>query len=1303
KCEFHNCETQGDGGAILALISSSGTLTISDSSSFVECKASNNGGGIFARIDDINSKLIIREVVTFDKCNANFGGGIFVNMNYEGQFDAQELHLLGCTSQRNGGGFYANLDTRSSIIFSNDCELFNCETYGNGGAMYLLIFLNTPITILLNDVTIRECKSYNNTSQYGVSGFGGGIFINGQGIYDVSSRGLNFKGMKFFDNFAEKHGQSMYVVMSKLKEFCLLGIAGEYVKGNYSDYHSVNMELMGCILEYNAFYYMSQTDIEDNQQQYLEDLWDVPNGSIWHVSNRVGVLPTGINQTGCADYNSPCNTIEYALIQISVEKELSPTTPTSEKRIGITQNGFDLNSPIFFNSSNSYTNVIKIMKQLYGTNQAMIGQAQLMIKKDGSSSTIENGQPGWIQATDGIELRIYEIDITTDQYILTIPVIYVQDSNTLLELDTVTFSGINLSTTAATGAQGIVHINVNNQHLIAQNSIFEYITIEGEGGNAIRFENNQQQTFTARLTNCQFKNINSTGESNGRGGSAIFADIELNCELVISGTTQFESCISTQSSGGAIYAFISGYNSELILQDSISFENCQGASGGGISTVIIDGGSLSVNGITSFDGCISTVQHGGGIHALIEGENSQMLITAASTFDECESKQNGGGIYASIQNKGTLAITQPLNIHDCSASNGGAMYLDIDFSTQIQFQLTNAEILQCHAIEDTTLGYPTGYGGGIFLTGTGDYDVLQGTLDLSGMKIFGNAATKGGQSLYVIMSKLKELCRIGIAGQYVKGNYSDGTSHQNELEGIPISFDQFLILTAEQFVKQQRPLEYFWTNPQDDIWHLQTGTVQSIESEDQYWCGNIDEPCNTIEYALEQISVRKGTSVTSIISEKKIGINEGGFELINPFEFKPDSSYTPIIKIMKQMYGTSSAINGNAEIQIKKNNDDSKEVGKSGWISALGGIELRIYEIKFITDQSILTIPVIYVQDSNTLLELDTVTFSGINLSPTSSAKGIVHINVNNQQLIAQNSEFENINIQGEGGNAIRFENNQQQTFTARLTNCQFKNINAKADSNGRGGSALFAELIDQSSLIIDNNCQFIQCISNKGNGGALYIDINFNSLSEFKINDALIKDCQAIEDTTSTPPTGYGGGIFLTGTGDYDISSPPKLDFSGMRILGNTANKAGQSLYVVTSELQKWCNQGTLGLYVKGNYSEAQSNIDELEGILIDQSEFVSLTSEDILEQQYHLEYFWSEIVTLTKILNRTNAFETIYPPNDGTSTIDIVGEPQNEQQGYFDMHDYSSWFNYDEKEYGVLASNNRRIFTGVDGKERK
>ncbi|KAA6309499.1 MAG: hypothetical protein EZS28_056499, partial [Streblomastix strix] len=172
---------------------------------------------------------------------------------------------------------------------------------------------------------------------------------------------------------------------------------------------------------------------------------------------------------------------------------------------------------------------------------------------------------------------------------------------------------------------------------------------------------------------------------------------------------------------------------------------------------------------------------------------------------------------------------------------------------------------------------------------------------------------------------------------------------------------------------------------------------------------------------------------------------------------------------------------------------------------------------------------------------------------------------------------FENITIEGEGGNAIRFDNNINSTITASISNCSFKNINAKADSNGRGGSAIFAQQRYYSQLIIDNNCQFIQCINNKGNGGAIYIDIDFNSLFQFKINDALIKDCQATADTTLDYPTGYGGGIFLTGSGDYDVSSP-KFDLSGMKILGNTADKGGQSIYIIMSELQELCRIGTAG-----------------------------------------------------------------------------------------------------------------------------
>ncbi|KAA6363102.1 MAG: hypothetical protein EZS28_041371 [Streblomastix strix] len=61
--------------------------------------------------------------------------------------------------------------------------------------------------------------------------------------------------------------------------------------------------------------------------------------------------------------------------------------------------------------------------------------------------------------------------------------------------------------------------------------------------------------------------------------------------------------------------------------------------------------------------------------------------------------------------------------------------------------------------------------------------------------------------------------------------------------------------------------------------------------------------------------------------------------------------------------------------------------------------------------------------------------------------------------------------------------------------------------------------------------------------------------------------ECEAQSDTSSTSPTRYGGGIFLTGTRDYN-SSTKRLDFKGMKIYGNVADKAGQRLYVGMNHL---------------------------------------------------------------------------------------------------------------------------------------
>ncbi|KAA6310659.1 MAG: hypothetical protein EZS28_056274 [Streblomastix strix] len=120
------------------------------------------------------------------------------------------------------------------------------------------------------------------------------------------------------------------------------------------------------------------------------------------------------------------------------------------------------------------------------------------------------------------------------------------------------------------------------------------------------------------------------------------------------------------------------------------------------------------------------------------------------------------------------------------------------------------------------------------------------------------------------------------------------------------------------------------------------------------------------------------------------------------------------------MYGTPSEMQGQAEMKIMKNNDNNKENGKLGWISAFEGLQLHLYSLNIIMDNSQLLIPIIYIQDSDSVLELHTITFSEIKLSPSTESKGIIQSNFDNSQFIAQSCIFQNIEISSKGGNAIR-------------------------------------------------------------------------------------------------------------------------------------------------------------------------------------------------------------------------------------------------------------------------------------------
>ncbi|KAA6389189.1 MAG: hypothetical protein EZS28_015286 [Streblomastix strix] len=302
-------------------------------------------------------------------------------------------------------------------------------------------------------------------------------------------------------------------------------------------------------------------------------------------------------------------------------------------------------------------------------------------------------------------------------------------------------------------------------------------------------------------------------------------------------------------------------------------------------------------------------------------------------------------------------------------------------------EINDALIQDCQALTSSN-PESTGYGGGIFIGVGGIFIPSTQKLDLKGMKIYGNSASKAGQSLYAVMSELKDWCEYGLDSDTSLGNNT---------------FD----------------------------------------------CGEVSFPCKTIEYTIQEISVKKGGQNTVFIEEKNIGISQNGFDLMYTLQLNKSGSYTNIIKIMKQLYGTPSEMPGNAEIKVLKNNDDNKENGKQGWISVFEGLQLHLYGLNIIMDNSQLLIPIIYIQDSDSFLELNTITFSEIKLSPTTESKGIIHINVDNSQFIASYCSFKNIDISSKGGNVIRILNSGSYPITSTIKGCQFNNISNIGDSNG--------------------------------------------------------------------------------------------------------------------------------------------------------------------------------------------------------------------------------------------------------------
>ncbi|KAA6373235.1 MAG: hypothetical protein EZS28_031238 [Streblomastix strix] len=315
KASFKDCYCEYQGGGLGMDVN--GNFTVYGTLLFQNCSSAFSGGGIYITID-YNGIVNFNptQQILIENCNCSYyGGGLCCNMQNQGYMIMNNMKFRQCTTKKyedgyyserpSGGGLFANINSGSQLILNNSCEFYQCESYGNGGGICVIInYYETQSSFIILDALIHECKAHvsedSSIQRYSHSGFGGGIFLGGAGKslyvnsdYDPSTELIDLHGMKIDRNTAEIGGQSLFVAMSTLVEWCKYGILGFYVKGNFSDAYSDENELEGIPVDYNTYYYYYREDL-DGYYKPLKRWWAFGilkrAQVVVNVSNPIGKL-----------------------------------------------------------------------------------------------------------------------------------------------------------------------------------------------------------------------------------------------------------------------------------------------------------------------------------------------------------------------------------------------------------------------------------------------------------------------------------------------------------------------------------------------------------------------------------------------------------------------------------------------------------------------------------------------------------------------------------------------------------------------------------------------------------------------------------------------------------------------------------------------------------------------------------------------------------------------------------------------------------------------------------------------------
>ncbi|KAA6386195.1 MAG: hypothetical protein EZS28_018278, partial [Streblomastix strix] len=884
-----------------------------------------------------------------------------------------------------------------------------------------------------------------------------------------------------------------------------------------------------------------------------------------------------------------------------------------------------------------------------------------------------------------------------------------------------------------------VRLNGINSKCLLSETVMENCTSSIGGGIHARLNNGELKLNGVNMTNC----------TSSQGGGLYLFIQSANCLCTIS-ETLIQKCNSTE--GGAIFAQITEGNLEM---SKLAIQDCYSQIGGGIYSSVDQSGKLIIKDSCSFTNCQSQSGSGGAIYSSLSGG---VLIIDGTTFDTCSATQPG---------------------------NGGALSLYQQTATSV-IKINNVAFTNCKTLLNST-NSTYGWGGGIFLFIAISSNVLSSSnLLMIDLYFSGCQSSIAGHNIH-IRSPNTKATGLTISQNSllsVNGIYDLYTSPDYEFDYMGI--DESKVNDGNNTLYNHLPL--FTSNIPIEAakdYYINTDSGDNSGS-----CEDDQSSCQSITYILDfdgsLISgYNKGTEfiainiLVSTSQEEQILISSntplGNLIIIQSDGYQPNmnsypkqsfltsSQYNTIFTITDtghlELYGlhfdnlisTTSAINPLISISSNNNNDNTT---------------LQIIDCEF--KQNLTSKPIQYLSHSIIDInggylvikrtKLQNYIISNVkSLIMIRSVEIKVHSNAfieNNIQI--SNSQFENIQQIGFANGAVinaqlKQGSKLQISQSSEFINCicgtiqGYRNIQLSGGAiyaviNGgqmqlsgiimdkcksESGGAVFANISNQGNLILDSQCQFYQCES-YGNGGGIYVQMDFTTQSQFVINGAIFKQCRSFSSKTSSNlKSGYGGGIFLTGTGDYNPSSE-LLDLRGMKIYQNSALNNGQSMFVVMANVVEWCQQGILGEYVKGNYSDLNSDVNELEGIAVSAETFESLTIEQINIQQQKLEFHWTQqaiinsvqiIVNVSKEQNplqftiqgdlmklpRDKDGFIIWPPKNATSLPIVLDISSNSSQSVqFALKDFS-WVDNRMKIYGMLVSNTGKFFTGLDGLENE